>query len=164
MLIPGVYEKNRRAIVPIGLMFSLSLICGNLAYLYLSVSFIQMLKATNAVVTLLATWAFGISQANLRTLGNVFLIVVGVAIASFGEIKFDMFGFLSMSPIAVLSCHVACLTHNPSPGWWYHLRGPALGHGPASPQLGRIQDGPLGVRLLLCPGLRDYQRCRHVLH
>lgn len=33
-----------RAIVPIGLLFSLSLICGNLTYLYLSVAFIQMLK------------------------------------------------------------------------------------------------------------------------
>lgn len=33
-----------RAIMPIGLFFSLSLICGNQAYLYLSVSFIQMLK------------------------------------------------------------------------------------------------------------------------
>lgn len=33
-----------RAIVPIGIFFSLSLICGNLTYLYLSVSFIQMLK------------------------------------------------------------------------------------------------------------------------
>lgn len=33
-----------RAIVPIGLMFSLSLICGNMTYLYLSVAFIQMLK------------------------------------------------------------------------------------------------------------------------
>lgn len=30
--------------MPIGVMFSLSLILGNLAYLYLSVSFIQMLK------------------------------------------------------------------------------------------------------------------------
>lgn len=35
-----------RAIVPIGLFFSLSLICGNMTYLYLSVSFIQMLKAS----------------------------------------------------------------------------------------------------------------------
>lgn len=35
-----------RAIVPIGLFFSLSLICGNLTYLYLSVSFIQMLKVS----------------------------------------------------------------------------------------------------------------------
>lgn len=33
-----------RAIVPIGLAFSLSLMCGNMTYLYLSVSFIQMLK------------------------------------------------------------------------------------------------------------------------
>lgn len=33
-----------RAIVPIGLFFSLSLICGNVTYLYLSVAFIQMLK------------------------------------------------------------------------------------------------------------------------
>jgi hypothetical protein len=33
-----------RAIVPIGIFFSLSLICSNQAYLYLSVAFIQMLK------------------------------------------------------------------------------------------------------------------------
>ena len=35
-----------RAIVPIGAFFSLSLICGNLTYLYLSVAFIQMLKVS----------------------------------------------------------------------------------------------------------------------
>ncbi|KAI1503815.1 triose-phosphate transporter family-domain-containing protein [Biscogniauxia marginata] len=83
-----------RAIVPIGIMFSLSLICGNLAYLYLSVSFIQMLKATNAVATLIATWAFGMAAPSLKTLANVSAIVIGVAIASFGELKFDLFGFL----------------------------------------------------------------------
>lgn len=36
-----------RAIVPIGLFFSLSLICGNITYLYLSVSFIQMIKVSH---------------------------------------------------------------------------------------------------------------------
>ena len=36
-----------RAIMPIGLFFSLSLICGNVTYLYLSVSFIQMLKVSS---------------------------------------------------------------------------------------------------------------------
>ena len=36
-----------RAIMPIGLFFSLSLICGNLTYLYLSVAFIQMLKVSS---------------------------------------------------------------------------------------------------------------------
>ena len=42
--VPMTGRVYLRAILPIGLMFSLSLICGNLTYLYLSVSFIQMLK------------------------------------------------------------------------------------------------------------------------
>ncbi|KAI0485007.1 triose-phosphate transporter family-domain-containing protein [Xylariaceae sp. FL0804] len=92
--VPMNTQTYMRAIVPIGAMFSLSLICGNLAYIYLSVSFIQMLKATNAVATLLSTWAFGMAAPNLKTLFNVSAIVIGVAIASFGELKFDMFGFL----------------------------------------------------------------------
>ena len=46
--------------MPIGIMFSLSLICGNLAYLYLSVSFIQMLKVRSELRNL----------AKARILGN----------------------------------------------------------------------------------------------
>lgn len=88
---PSVYMK---AIVPIGVMFSLSLIFGNIAYVYLSVSFIQMLKATNAVATLLATWIFGLAPPDMKKLANVSLIVIGIAIASFGEIKFDLVGFV----------------------------------------------------------------------
>jgi len=33
-----------RAIVPIGVLYSASLVCSNQVYLYLSVAFIQMLK------------------------------------------------------------------------------------------------------------------------
>lgn len=83
-----------RAIVPIGLFFSLSLICGNLTYLYLSVAFIQMLKATTPVAVLLSSWVMGIATPNLKVLMNVSAIVVGVMLASFGEIKFVWIGFL----------------------------------------------------------------------
>lgn len=83
-----------RAIVPIGFFFSLSLICGNLTYLYLSVAFIQMLKATTPVAVLIASWALGVSQPNLKVFLNVSVIVVGVIIASIGEIKFVLIGFL----------------------------------------------------------------------
>ena len=83
-----------RAIVPIGLFFSLSLICGNLTYLYLSVSFIQMLKATTPVAVLLATWSMGLAQADIKVFFNVSIIVLGVVIASFGEIQFVLIGFL----------------------------------------------------------------------
>ncbi|KAH8424089.1 UDP-galactofuranose transporter [Aspergillus melleus] len=83
-----------RAIVPIGLFFSLSLICGNVTYLYLSVAFIQMLKATTPVAVLLATWGMGMAPVNFKVLSNVAAIVIGVVIASFGEVKFVLIGFL----------------------------------------------------------------------
>lgn len=83
-----------RAIVPIGAVFSLSLICGNLTYLYLSVAFIQMLKATMPVATLIAGWFFGIEGTDRKKFLNVSIIVIGVMIASFGEIKFVLIGFV----------------------------------------------------------------------
>ncbi|KAK0705268.1 triose-phosphate transporter family-domain-containing protein [Lasiosphaeris hirsuta] len=83
-----------RAIVPIGFFFSLSLICGNLTYLYLSVAFIQMLKATTPVAVLISSWALGVSQPNLKVFLNVSVIVVGVVIASIGEVKFVWIGVI----------------------------------------------------------------------
>lgn len=83
-----------RAILPIGFFFSLSLICGNQAYLYLSVAFIQMLKATMPVAVLITSWVLVVAPINFKQLGNVSFIVIGVIIASIGEIKFDLTGFM----------------------------------------------------------------------
>jgi drug/metabolite transporter (DMT)-like permease len=83
-----------RAVVPIGIFFSLSLICGNLTYLYLSVAFIQMLKATTPVAVLISGWVLGVNKPNLKQFLNVSAIVVGVIIASFGEIHFVLVGVL----------------------------------------------------------------------
>lgn len=46
------------------------------------------------VAVLLTTWGLGVSPVNLKTLGNVSFIVIGVVVASMGEIKFVMTGFL----------------------------------------------------------------------
>jgi hypothetical protein len=83
-----------RAVVPIGVFFSLSLICGNLTYLYLSVAFIQMLKATTPVAVLICGWILGVAKPNLQQFLNVSTIVVGVIIASMGEIDFVLVGVL----------------------------------------------------------------------
>jgi hypothetical protein len=92
--VPMTGRVYLRAIVPIGMFFSLSLMFSNAAYLFLSVAFIQMLKATTPVAVLLVTWGLGIAPPNMKTLGNVSVIVVGVIIASLGEIKFVMIGFV----------------------------------------------------------------------
>ncbi|KAL1296922.1 hypothetical protein AAFC00_004532 [Neodothiora populina] len=90
--VPMTQRAYVRAILPIGLFFSLSLVCGNMAYLYLSVSFIQMLKAGAPVAVLLTTWAFRLAKPNLAVFGNICIIVVGVVIASLGEIRFVVIG------------------------------------------------------------------------
>ncbi|OLN82080.1 putative sugar phosphate/phosphate translocator [Colletotrichum chlorophyti] len=83
-----------RAIVPIGLLYSGSLVCSNLVYLYLSVSFIQMLKAGAPVAVLFASWIWGVAEPSWNTFYNVLLIVAGVGLASFGEIEFSWLGFI----------------------------------------------------------------------
>lgn len=46
------------------------------------------------VAVLLTTWSLGLAAPNLKVLFNVSFIVVGVIIASFGEIQFVLIGFL----------------------------------------------------------------------
>ena len=46
------------------------------------------------IAVLLTSWIMRVSEPSLKTLGNVSLIVVGVVIASLGEIQFVMIGFL----------------------------------------------------------------------
>ncbi|KAH7246220.1 triose-phosphate transporter family-domain-containing protein [Fusarium tricinctum] len=83
-----------RTILPIGILYSASLVFSNIVYLYLSVSFIQMLKSTGPVFTLIASWVWGVAQPDTKTFGNIMLIVAGVALASFGEIEFSWWGFI----------------------------------------------------------------------
>lgn len=51
-------------------------------------------QATTPVAVLCATWGLGVAQPNMKVLFNVSFIVIGVIIASFGEIKFVLTGFL----------------------------------------------------------------------
>ncbi|KAF8343095.1 TPT-domain-containing protein [Cantharellus anzutake] len=99
-LLDGVKDVNItqdvfiRSILPIGLFFSGSLIFGNQAYLYLSVPFIQMLKAFHPVAILLISFAARIQEPNRRLALIVLLISSGVCMASFGELAFNMTGFI----------------------------------------------------------------------
>lgn len=86
-------EMFLRSILPIGLLFSGSLILSNSAYLYLSVAYIQMLKAFTPVAILLISWTFRIQDPNKKLALIVLMISTGVALASHGELKFNLIGF-----------------------------------------------------------------------
>ncbi|KAH6774155.1 Drug/metabolite transporter superfamily protein [Perilla frutescens var. frutescens] len=82
------------SVVPIGALYALSLWLSNSAYIYLSVSFIQMLKALMPV----AVYSIGIllrkDSYKSNTMLNMLAISAGVAIAAYGEAKYDSWGVL----------------------------------------------------------------------
>ncbi|KAH9852239.1 TPT-domain-containing protein [Lenzites betulinus] len=102
-LIDGAKDVNMtkdmfvKSILPIGLLFSGSLILSNTAYLYLSVAYIQMLKAFTPVAILLISWTFRIQDPSKRLAVIVLMISLGVALASHGELRFNLVGFLTQA-------------------------------------------------------------------
>lgn len=92
--VPVTGRLYLRTILPIGLLYTISLVCSNLVYLTLSVAFIQMLKAIAPVTTLLISWAAALSRPRLSTLVNILVIAAGVFLSSAGEVSFAWSGFL----------------------------------------------------------------------
>jgi len=80
--------------VPIAALFAASLGFGNAAYLYISVAFVQMLKAATPVAVLLCSFALGLEQPNAQLGGYVVLIAIGVAIACYGQLQLDWTGVM----------------------------------------------------------------------
>ncbi|KAH9291361.1 hypothetical protein KI387_043451 [Taxus chinensis] len=87
-------EVYLSSIVPIGALYSMSLWFSNSTYIYLSVSFIQMLKALMPVAVY--SIGVGLKKENFKsnTMANMIGISVGVAIAAYGEAKFNTWGVM----------------------------------------------------------------------
>ncbi|XP_055831319.1 probable sugar phosphate/phosphate translocator At4g32390 [Solanum dulcamara] len=88
-------------VLPIGALYSLSLWLSNSAYIYLSVSFIQMLKALMPVAVYTIGVLFKKDSFKKSSMCNMLAISIGVAIAAYGESKFDSFG-VSLQLLSVL--------------------------------------------------------------
>ena len=86
-----------RQVMPVGIMFSASLIFTNKAFIYLSVSFIQMLKASMPVLVLLVSVVLRLQPLTTSSFVKVLIIAMGVALASYGEARFNLIGFLLQS-------------------------------------------------------------------
>ncbi|XP_057865521.1 probable sugar phosphate/phosphate translocator At4g32390 [Cryptomeria japonica] len=82
------------SVIPISALYCLSLWLSNSAYIYLSVSFIQMLKALMPV----AVYSIGVllkkESFSSKTMTNMVGISVGVGIAAYGEALFNTLGVM----------------------------------------------------------------------
>lgn len=99
-LVPQTIEITPRfwfgRALPIGVCGALTLYFGNLAYLYISVSYIQMLKGMTPIITLVVGILFGIDAATLPLCGSLLVIALGVFMSSYAEAEFVLAGFLAM--------------------------------------------------------------------
>mmetsp|Transcript_15501 Transcript_15501/g.14033 ORF Transcript_15501/g.14033 Transcript_15501/m.14033 type:complete len:320 (+) Transcript_15501:51-1010(+) len=102
-MLPGVKEKKVTnetiiyQILPVAFIFAISLVLSNKAYIYLSVSYIQMLKAFTPVAVLIFSYVSGIEKSSYIELYIVTVICVGVALTSVGETYFSWIGFVFQS-------------------------------------------------------------------
>ncbi|WVZ99050.1 hypothetical protein U9M48_044404 [Paspalum notatum var. saurae] len=86
---PQLYTSS---VVPIGALYAMSLWFSNSAYIYLSVSFIQMLKALMPVAVYSIGVLFKKETFRSSSMLNMLSISFGVAIAAYGEARFDLRG------------------------------------------------------------------------
>lgn len=105
-----------KRIFPIGCLFSGSLILSNTAYLYLSVPYIQMLKAFTPVAILLISWSCRLQDPSKRLSAIICMISTGVALTTQGELHFVMMGFLIQSAAIIFEAGrlvlIQTLLHN----------------------------------------------------
>ncbi|CAI5972088.1 unnamed protein product [Closterium sp. NIES-64] len=87
-------EMYVSSVLPIGALYAMSLWFSNSAYIYLSVSFIQMLKALMPVAVYTLGVAFQKDAFRCSTMSNMLLVSVGVGIAAYGEANFNFTGVL----------------------------------------------------------------------
>ena len=79
---------------PIGLCFAASLSLGNAAYLYISVAFVQMLKAGTPVATLLVSIVLGLERPSCRLAFYILLVSSGIGVACAAQVHPSVPGVL----------------------------------------------------------------------
>ena len=86
----------RRNMVVVGAAFAASLCFGNAGYMYLTVSFVQMLKAFTPCVVVAMLYVTGVDSPSQKVSLSVLGMSLGTVVASLGEANFNLLGFLIM--------------------------------------------------------------------
>lgn len=101
-------REYMRRVMPIGILYAVSLWLSNSSYLYLSVSFIQMTKSLMPGLVYGCGIAMGTEQFSLSSTANMLLIAFGVLVCAIGEVNLVFKGL--MQQLAALGFEAARLT------------------------------------------------------
>mmetsp|Transcript_28827 Transcript_28827/g.46259 ORF Transcript_28827/g.46259 Transcript_28827/m.46259 type:complete len:299 (+) Transcript_28827:488-1384(+) len=90
------FNSTSIKVLMLSLFVTMSVVLGMAAYLYLSVSFIQMLKATTPVMTMAILLMCNMLTFELQLVASTFAIVIGAVISGFGEGGLSTLGVVIM--------------------------------------------------------------------
>ena len=96
---PAIYCAR---FVPVGLFFAASLCLGNSAYLFISVAFVQMLKASTPVATLLVSLCLGLERPSCRLGLYIMLVSCGIIASCVAQVNPSVPGVLLQ--LGAVSC------------------------------------------------------------
>lgn len=98
-----------KGMVPVALLFGVSKILSNFAYLYSSVSFLQMMKECNVVVGFCVAASLSIEKVTRTKVELMVLIVFATFITVRGAVVFSPVGFLVQGASQLAECVKLCL-------------------------------------------------------
>lgn len=93
-----------RGALPIGVTFTVSLVCANLAYAHLSVAFLQMLKETNIVLVYVFSLLAAVEVFSWRQVQVIMFAVFAASLTIRGEMHFSWKGFLIQMTSQLCEC------------------------------------------------------------
>lgn len=109
-----------RNVLPIGILYALSLATSNLGAARLTVSFVQMIKALTPLVALGVSVLLKVEKADKRQSLIVAVMCAGVIVASYGEILWDTVGvFFQVTSVAAEGSRLVITQVRDTPGTPY---------------------------------------------
>jgi len=91
-------------IAPLGLLFSIALVCSNLAYRYSSVAFLQFCKQGNVALIFVMSCLVGIQVFSWQKVFILAIVVAGCSLCAHGEIHFVMLGLVLQLASQFMEC------------------------------------------------------------
>ncbi|CAE7357840.1 unnamed protein product [Symbiodinium natans] len=91
-----------RRVLPVGLLFTTSLVLSNTAYQYASVAFLQMVKQSNVIIVFVFSLMLGLEKFRVRMALVLLCVMAATTLTVRGEVNFSLTGFLVQ-----LSCNFA---------------------------------------------------------
>jgi drug/metabolite transporter (DMT)-like permease len=96
-------------IMPVAALYAIMLTCSNYSYMYLSVAFIQMLKASLPVLVFTVSVIAGLMSFDYKILTSILVICFGIFFVTTGEVQLHWVGFFLQVTALIVEANRLCL-------------------------------------------------------